>query len=333
MMLKVKQKFATAMLAGLVAIGSTTANADRVVLGGNPPGSLFNSISNALATVVTKNSDMTVDVLPQGSTVYYPMMISKEVDFGLVNPFDAEAAQKGKEPYGDSLISKGFKVSTVLIGKQINLSFVTTKDSGINTIADLKGKRVVVDYGAFASSSITASALLASAGLTKDDVKRVTVGSYPQGVKAVQEGRADAAVASIGSGVIKELDATRGAKILSVENSADALKRAQVHGSSWELLKAKAGLPGVAEGTYALGWGVPVLARSDLDGAKVRTFLDTVWKNHGELPGVFGWMRGWVPNKFVNPAANIAYHPAAVAFYKEKGVWTTEMDKVQASLK
>jgi|TARA_B110000305_G_scaffold208772_2_gene241266 TRAP transporter TAXI family solute receptor len=320
------------VLGTLVILSSGWVHAERVVLGGNPPGSLYNSIANALATVVTKNSDLTVDVLPQGSTVFYPMMLSKEVDFGLVNPFDAEAAQLGKDPYGDSLISKGFKVSTVLVGKKINLSFVTTKDSGIKSIKDLKGKRVVVDYGAFASSSITAAALLGSAGMTKDDVIRVSVGSYPQGVKAVQEGRADAAVASIGSGVIKELDATRGARILSVDNTAEAVKGARVHGSSWSVLPAKAGLPGVADSSFALGWGVPVLARADLDDATVRKFLDTVWTHHEELPGVFGWMRGWSPKGFVNPTTSIAYHPAAVQFFKEKGVWTPEMVKAQARL-
>ncbi|MGA1207553.1 MAG: TAXI family TRAP transporter solute-binding subunit [Gammaproteobacteria bacterium] len=328
-----KRPWTRAILAtGLALSLSTTAFAERTVLGGNPPGSLFNSISNALATVVTNNSSLTVDVLPQGGTVYYPMMITGEVDFGLVNPFDAEAAQKGMPPYGDSLTSQGFKLSTVLIGKSINLSFVTTKDSGINSIKDLKGKRVVVEYGAFASSSITAAALLASAGMTKDDVIAVTVGSYPQGVKAVQEGRADAAVASLGSGVVQELDATRGARILSVDNTPAAEAGARQHGSSWEVLPVKPGIPGVAEPIHALGWGVPVLARADLGDDKVTEFLDAVWNNHAQLPGVFGWMRGWTPDKFVNKATSIPYHPAAIQYYKQKGVWTPEMDKVQAAL-
>ena len=98
------------LAAGLAFSMSTTAIAERTVLGGNQPGSLFNSIANALGTVVTQNSSLTVDVLPQGGTVYYPMMITGEVDFGLVNPFDAEAAYRGLPPYGDSLTSRGFKV-------------------------------------------------------------------------------------------------------------------------------------------------------------------------------------------------------------------------------
>jgi uncharacterized protein len=320
------------LAAGLAFSMSTTAIAERTVLGGNPPGSLFNSIANALGTVVTQNSSLTVDVLPQGGTVYYPMMITGEVDFGLVNPFDAEAAYRGLPPYGDSLTSRGFKVSTVLIGKAINISFITTKDSGIETIQDLKGKRVVIDYGAFASSSLSAEALLATAGLTKDDVIAVTVGSYPQGVKAVQEGRAVAAVGSLGSGVIQELDATRGARFLSVENTPEATKRARQFGSSWEIAPVKPGIPGVETPINAIAYGVPVLARTDLSNEYITTFLDTVWNHHDKLPGVFGWMRGWTPDKFVSEATSIPYHPAAIAYFKDKGVWTPEMDQVQAAL-
>ena len=43
-------------------------------------------------------------------------------------------------------------------------------------------------------------------------------------------------------------------------------------------------------------------------------------------------MRGWSPKGFVNPTTSIAYHPAAVQFFKEKGVWTPEMVKAQARL-
>lgn len=332
-MYKSTLRLCASILATAGLLVSAGANADRYVLGGNPPGSLFNSIANAIGTVVTQNSDHTIDVLPQGGTVYYPMMLSKEVDFGLVNPFDAYAAHSGMPPYGSKLTDNGFALRTVMIGKPINISFITTKDSGIETFADLKGKRVVVDYGAFASSSLSADTLLATAGLTKDDIKVVSVGSYPQGVKAVQEGRADASVASIGSGVTRELDATRGAKILSVTNTPEALSAARNIGKSWVIAAVQPGAPGVSETINAISYGVPVVARADLNDQAVRSLLETVWNNHEKLPEVFGWMRGWTPDKFVSTSVSIPYHPAAIAFYKEKGVWTNEMDRIQSSLK
>jgi TRAP-type uncharacterized transport system substrate-binding protein len=151
-------------------------------------------------------------------------------------------------------------------------------------------------------------------------------------VWAIAEGRAVAAVGSLGSGVIQELDATRGARFLSVEKTPEATKRARQFGASWEIAPVKPGIPGVEQPIDAIAYGVPVLARADLSNERVTMFLDTVWQHHDKLPGVFGWMRGWTPDKFVSEATSIPYHPAAIAYFKEKGVWTPEMDKVQAAL-
>ena len=69
-------RMCTSILVSVGLLFGSYAHADRYVLGGNPPGSLFNSIANAIGTVVSQNSENTIDVLPQGGTVYYPMMLS-----------------------------------------------------------------------------------------------------------------------------------------------------------------------------------------------------------------------------------------------------------------
>ena len=66
------------------------------------------------------------------------------------------------------------------------------EDSGIRTVADLAGKRVGIP-GRFGSSWVMLQALLASEGLTTDDVDVVTYPDFGQGV-AVAEGQVDAAV-------------------------------------------------------------------------------------------------------------------------------------------
>ena len=308
------------------------ANAETVVLAGNPSGSLFNSMSNAIAATVTKHSSLKVDVLPQGGTVYYPMMATKEVDFGLVNPFDAFSAYKGKDPYEKVSKGKGFAMRTVMLGSPIRLSLVTTKSSNISSIGDLKGKRVVANYGAFASAGLTANAVLATGKLTVDDVKVVTVSSYPAGVRAVIEGRADAATGSIGSGIIRELDAAKGARMIPLNNSPAALERARKYGGAWQFITVKKGLPGVESKMTALSYEIPIVARATLNPEAVYNFTKTVWENHKKLPGIFKPLVTWTPNRFASAKATIPYHPGAIKYYKEKKVWTPELDKHQAAL-
>lgn len=321
-----------AMGAALAASAVAAAKAETVVLAGNPPGSLFNSMSNAIAVTVTKHSDLKVDVLPQGGTVYYPMMATKEVDFGLVNPFDAFSAYSGKAPYDKISRGKGFPMRTVMLGSPIRLSLVTTKGAGINSIGDLKGKRVVANYGAFASAGLTANAVLAIGELTVDDVKVVTVSSYPAGVRAVIEGRADAAVGSIGSGIIRELDAAKGARMIPLSNSPKALERARKFGSAWQFITIKPGLPGVDDEMTALSYEIPIVARETLSDDAVYKFTKTVWEHHKELPGIFKPLATWTPNRYASTKAIIPYHPGAIKFYKEQGVWTAELEKYQAAL-
>jgi len=43
-------------------------------------------------------------------------------------------------------------------------------------------------------------------------------------------------------------------------------------------------------------------------------------------------LREWVPERFVTPTVTVPMHPAAVAVYREKGLWRAEMDAVQARL-
>lgn len=322
---------ATLALAAAFAAGA--AQAQTVVLGGNPQGSLLYSMSNAIGTVVTKNSKLRVDVLPQGGTVYYPMMTTGEVDFGMVNPMDAYDAARGEPPYDKASGGKGFPMQTLMLGSPIRLSIVTTRESGITKVEDLKGKRVVANYGAFASAGLTAIAVLANAGLTTDDVEVVTVSSYPEGVRAVMEGRAVAATGSVGSGIVQELDAARGARFLEIDPSEEAMKRAQEIGAAYVALEADPGPPGIEEKMWVLSYGIPIVVRPDLDEDLAYTFAKAVWEHHEELKGIFRPLATWTPDRFASTQALLPYHPGAIKLYKEKGVWTEEMEKHQAMLK
>ena len=310
----------------------SVAWAQRVVLGGNPPGSLFYSMAQAISATVTKHSTIKVDVLPQGGSTYYPMMATGEVDFGLVNPIDALAARRGTPPFDKVSGGKGIPMQTLMLGSPIRLSLVTVDGSGIKSVKDLKGKRVVADYGAFASAGLTAMAVLANHGLSAKDVDVVTVSSYPEGVRAVMGGRAVAATASIGSGIIRELDASRGARILTIDPSPDAMARAKKFGEPYVVIKVPKGPPGVDEDIHALSYAITIVVRSNLDDKTAYDFVKAVWDHHAELKGIFRPLATWTPNRFASTQAVMPYHAGAIKFYKEQGVWSDAMAKHQATL-
>jgi TRAP transporter TAXI family solute receptor len=302
------------------------ADAQIVVMGGNPEGSLFYAQSQALASTISKYTDVRVDVLPQSSTVYFPMFMTQEVDVGLSSPLEAYSAFNAEGLYEGVNDGEGYPLSTLMLGSPIGLSIVVRADSDIETLQDLKGKRVVMDYGAFASSSITAEAALANGGLTAEDVQVVSASSYPEGVNAVIEGRADGAVGSLGSGILQQLNASNGARLLSVDPSDEAMARTQEAGPAFVPLEVEAGPVGVNEDSHLLGYAITLYARPDLSDETVRTILQTIWDNHEELATIHPSLATWTPDRFASTQTQVPYHPAAVEFYKEKGVWTDEID-------
>ena len=89
----------------------------------------------------------------------------------------------------------------------VGYQLVAAGDAGIKTAADLKGKRVTWVKGAPALN-LNASAHLAFAGLTWDDVKKVVVPGWKQSAEAVINGQADATYGSTVSGAYNKLAAS-----------------------------------------------------------------------------------------------------------------------------
>jgi uncharacterized protein len=318
--------------AGLLLGVSSVALAQPVVLGGNPPGSLWYAQSQAIAATVNKHTRLRIDVLPQGGSSFFPMFQTREVDMGIANPNEALFASQAVWPFEGVNSGKGYAMTTIMEGSPIRLSMITPPDSGIKTLRDMRGKRVVVNYGAFSGATLTARSALANAGLTLADVVPVNVTSYPEGIRAIMEGRADAAVASLGSGILRELEVSKGAFMLPVDPSPEAMARVREVAPAFVSFEEKAPSVGVTPGIHTLSYATTVVARPDLSDAVVTTFISALWDHHKELPGITATLTTWTPDRFASPTAVLPYHPAAVAFYKSKGVWTAEMESRQAAL-
>jgi uncharacterized protein len=327
-----KYKIFVALVTTILSLTAGTAFADILVLGGNPAGSLWYAQAQALSATVGKHSDMRVDVLPQAGTVFFPMFGTKEVDMGIGSPVEAVLAYKAEPPFENANKGKGYEMRTIMLGSPISLTLVTRKDSGIGSVAELKGKRVVANYGQFVGSTLTARSVLANAGLTVDDISMVSASSYTEGVRAVIEGRADAAVGSIGSGILQELDASVGAKLLEIDPSPEAMARTQDVGSAFVAQLVKKGPVGIDQDTYTLSYSTTIYARPDIDNAQVETFINTIWNHHQELPKIHRSLATWTPDRFASVEAVVPYHPAAIKFYKERGVWSEALDARQAEL-
>lgn len=333
-----KRRFTWTMTIGLlvtlimVFTMTPQASAKTIVFGANTPGSLFYVMAAGMAKTISAHSPNKVEVFPQGGTVWYPMLESGEVDFGIQVPGDILTAYKGEAIYNKPTKGKGFALRTLMLGSPLMVGLLVPDDTDIKTVIDIKGKRMPVDYGAFYSATLTVRALLANAGYSAADVKGLTVTTYVAGVRTLIEGRADLTMGSVGSGITKELKTAKGARYLNVETSPEAVARMKGVHPGYYPIKAKPGPAGLAQETMLLGKDITLVCGERQSDEVAYQITKALWENYKEMAPVHPRLKFWTPDRFASTRAVVPYHPGSIKLYKEKGVWTQEMEDHQQKL-
>lgn len=208
-------------------------------------------------------------------------------------------------------------------------------DSGIKTLADLKGRKVAIIPGSPASRALH-EGYLAFAGLTLDDVKVVNVSSWGSAWKAVIDGSADTAHCLVASSKAVELAAS--------PHGIHWLPAPAQDKAGWNRLnhfcpylrpyKAVKGA-GVSENNPAIiaSYYYGLVCYPDLDEDVVYKLTKGIYNGYDIYSPMHPSLKLWTresalaTDRFLSP-----YHPGAVKFFKEIGVWTTAHEKRQAEL-
>jgi len=243
-------------------------------------------------------------------------------------------AQEGVYEFGAREWGPQAVRSLILNNSDALLTIVTAKDANILTAADLKGKRVAWVVGSPAlNQNITA--LLAFAGLTWNDVKKVEFGGFGQAMEAIIGNQVDAAFSSTISGQAYKIASSARGLRYPVFAHSDKAAWARVNKIAPFFVPAF-GTEGAdlspAKKAEAATYPYPVLmtmAATDTDlvynmtKAMVELFPD--YKDGA--PGNQGWdikrqIFAWA----------IPMHEGAVRYYKERGLWTAEQQKHNEAL-
>ena len=168
--------------------------------------------------------------------------------------------------------------------------------------------------------------------MTLKDVVSVPVTKVTVGVQALVDGRVDVAIAAVGMPVIGEANARVGVRFLPLPTGPAAIKQLQLVMPGATIRPLPAGLPGIKEQTTVGVVPIVVQTSTALPDDTAYALVKVWWDNYKQLEPIHPQFRGWVPQGFVTTNATVPYHPGAIKFYKEKGVWTASHDAMQARL-
>jgi uncharacterized protein len=303
-----------------------------IVMATHAVGTGFHADGSAVAKTVSEHSSMTMVVRPHpGPPAWLPAMNNGEMEFGLIVGSDGASAFRGVGAHRRAYPN----IRLLTIGAPMHLAFWAPIDSSIKTTADLKGKRVPSGWAGLPIIYYTAGASLASGGLTWDDVVKVPVAELGENLRAFMEGRTDVLWHSVGAPAIQEANARirGGIRLVAIGSSPESLKRlAQFNPGTYMMMLKKGLSVGIVEDVPAQTEDITVVAPVQLPEEVVSAVLKILWDNNDELRKVTPRMRAWTRERMVSNQAAVPYHPGAIKFFREKGVWSAEMEKLQREL-
>jgi TRAP transporter TAXI family solute receptor len=265
-----------------------------------------------------------------GPPAWLPAMDKGETDMGVLTSADAVTSYRGTEPY-----KRPFRNTRILVvGGAIQLSFYVRKDSPIQTIADLKGRRVPTDFPGIPIVKLSSSAGLASAGLTYNDIVKVPVSDLPAANQAFMEGRTDANWLGLRSPLVEEANARLGGvRWIPVNDTTEgAEKMGAIYPGSYPATVKAGTATGLVKDTAMLTNDIYLVATKDLSDDAAYAVVKALWNNTKDLWAAYAALASWRQERMVSTKAFIPYHPGAIRFYKEQGVWNARMDALQAKL-
>lgn len=210
---------AFALSAALITSVPALAQVKQITIGTNPAGTIANVIGTGIAKLMQEKTGIRSVAEPHGGTSsYLPLLNEGELTLGVFIGVDLGLAAKGEEPY----TSPNENIRPVARLMRLDYGYVARADSGITSIAELKGKRVVVGIKSNIVLAKVNEAALATAGMTPGDVQALEAGGLGQGLNEVVEGRADASAIALGIPALREAHASvpGGMKVLALGDKA-----------------------------------------------------------------------------------------------------------------
>lgn len=302
------------MTAGLVG-------AEPLGIGTLPQGSLGYSIASSLAKVVTENSELEVRAVGQGgSTVYIPQVNSGELAFGTSNTFESIFARNGTGNF-EGRVNENLRLVTTLV--PFTVGFMVRNESEFNSVTDLKGQPFPTGYSSMKLVAIMQEAIFEAVGMSEGDLKPVPVPNFVKGAELLAQGRVAGVLLAPGSGVVAKTDAQAPIRFLDIPNDDQTIARIRERLPSTYLaeVKPRPNLPGIVKPTTLLGYKYTLVANKDVPDEVVYAVVKALHENKPGLAASHGIFNRFDPADMAVAIEGIEYHPGAVKFFKEAGIW------------
>lgn len=307
-----------AALAFSVSVGAVSAQ--TVGIGSNPQGSAAYGTAAAIAALVSRNSDYNMRVIPQGGPdVTIPLVNTGELEFSVSNSIPVYYAQRGAAMFRDRPQETVRMVAALY---NLNVAFFVRAESDIQSMEDLRGRRVATEFTGQRVLHTMQSAILATVGMSVADLDAVPVPSGVRGVDEFDAGGVDATIFSVGSGRVQQAHASVGGLRwlpVPMTDEAQAALVAVAPGSYIEEIQPSESRVGITGPTGVFAGPFLLVAGENTPEDMVYSVTRLIHENAVTLGAADAQFQDFDPANMARDL-DIQMHPGAIRFYREIGL-------------
>ncbi len=216
------------------------------------------------------------------------------------------------------------KVRLIAVGHTSDAHWIVRKDSPIKSIKDFKGRVIGVGPAGSATLNIYSKKHLKTGwGLTFKDFSPKYL-SFSEITRGIRDNTIDAGIIAAGAPVAAIMELARDVPIRLLDIEPEALKKLRAAYSNVVPLTIPAGTyHGIDKDTHTYTLPQMWLCRADLPEDLVYKIVKAVYEHPEEKNAIHPLAKMYtIENAFRGAnGVPVGYHPGAIKYYKEKGIW------------
>jgi TRAP transporter TAXI family solute receptor len=313
-------KLLTRLFASLALVGAATAQAQNLSIATGGTGGVYYPLGGGMAAVLSKYvQGMQATAEVTGGSVANLQLIGTEKPYIALSMTDAALdALKGE----DKFKGKPVPVRTLMILYPNRMHVVTIEGTGINSIKDLKGKRVSTGSGGSATE-VMAFRVIEAGGLDKDkDIRRERLG-VAESVAALKDRKIDAFfwVGGLPTAAVTDLANSPGVKIKMIDHADVVPAMNKKYGNLYVKDKiAKDVYNGMAKDNEQATVMNILVSHQKMDDKTAYNIVKAIFDHREELIRVHKEAENFKLENQKKDASPLPWHPGAVKYFAEKGV-------------
>ena len=308
----------------IAALGAGRAAAQTVAISTLPPGSINNLQAAAIAKAVQEHSDLQMRLLTFSSpAAIIGAAQNKQAEFAYTSNEEAGDAFTGENEYRGKAM-KDLRVAFTVFPFRVGI--IVANNSGIKTVADLKGKRIGSGWTSFKQGIALWDGLLANAGLSLKDASPVPTTDLLRAADDFKSGKSDAFMFAVGGPKVAEIHASidGGVRFLNMDSSPAANARMQAVRREYRVVPVQPApnYPGVLGPTNLMEYHIVLLTHKDTSEDLVYKVVKTAHANKPALAAGHPSFGAFTQAGMAAPQPRLQYHTGAVKFFREAGIAT-----------